>query len=85
MDRYIFKNAKHSVQNNIFFTFKVDIIISTINNSNGIIYIPVTMFHIKDIIPVTLAAIICAILSVPKYLGFNPTIPNATADKNGRN
>lgn len=51
----------------------------------GTIYIPITIFQIKEITAVTPAAIICTTLSDPRYLGFNPTTPRATEDKNGRN
>lgn len=43
------------------------------------------MFHIREIITANPVAIICAFLSDPKYLGFNPTAPKDTEDKNGRN
>lgn len=56
-----------------------------INSKIGIIYTPVTTFHIREIITANPAAIICAFLSDSKYLGFNPTAPRDIEDKNGRN
>lgn len=56
-----------------------------INKAIGTIYIPVTIFQIREIVAVIPAATICAILSDSRYLGFNPTTPRATEDKNGRN
>ena len=81
----MFKNAAHSVQNIGFFTFVSHNIITTISNKIGIIYIPVTIFHIRETVAVIPVAIICATLSDPRYFGFNPTIPRAIEDKNGRN
>lgn len=46
---------------------------------------PVTIFHTNEIVTANPVATICAILSDPKYLGFNPTIPRDTDDRNGRN
>ena len=48
-------------------------------------YIPVTIFHINEIVTASAVATIWAVLSDPKYLGFNPTAPKAIEDKNGRN
>ena len=81
----MFKKAAYSVQNIGFFALASHNIITPINNRIGTIYIPVTIFHIREIVAVTPVAIICATLSDPRYLGFNPTIPKATEDKNGRN
>lgn len=56
-----------------------------IPNISGTIYIPVTIFHIKDRTHVIEEAKICAVLSDSKYLGQIPTIIRAITDKNGRN
>lgn len=81
----MFENAAHSVQYIGFLILANQIIITPISNKIGITYMPVTIFHIKEIVAVTPAATKCATRSEPKYLGFNPTIPRATEDKNGRN
>lgn len=48
-------------------------------------YIPVTIFHINEIVTASAVATIWAVLSDPRYFGFNPTTPKAIEDKNGRN
>ena len=60
-------------------------IITNIPSINGIIYIPVTIFQIREIIDVSAAEIIWAFRSFPKYLGANPTEAKDTTDKNGKN
>ena len=81
----MFKNAVHSVQNIGFFTFVSHNIITPISNKIGIIYIPVTIFQIREIVAVIPVAMIGATLSEPRYCGVNPTNPRAIEDKNGRN
>jgi hypothetical protein len=56
-----------------------------IPNKIGIIYIPHTMFQIREIIKVKAAEVICTTLSSPRYLGAIPTLARDTVDKNGRN
>ena len=81
----MFENARFSIQNNLFFAGTKHRTIKIIPKISGIIYIPVTMLHVKDKITATAVKVMWAILSDPKYLGFNPTIPRDTEDKNGRN
>ena len=56
-----------------------------ISSKIGITYIPVTIFHINEIVTASAVATIWAVLSDPKYFGFNPTAPRDIDDRNGRN
>lgn len=61
IEAYIFKNAKHSIHNNL--TLKVTKSNSTITNTIGITKVPETIFQIRDNIQVITAPVICGILS----------------------
>lgn len=85
IEEQIFKNAKHSVQNNLSLILNANKSINTINSNDGINNVPEIIFQITDNTQVTLAPAICGILSCPRYFGHNPTSIKATTDKKGRN
>ena len=74
-----------SIQNNRLWVLSNTNIITNIPNTNGIIYVPDTIFQIREIVDVSAADIIWALLSSPRYLGANPTEAKDTTDRNGRN
>ena len=85
IDKYIFINAKFSIQNNLLGIDKTHRIINTNKRSRGIIYVYVTIFHIIEIVQANTAPAICTALSDSKYLGNIATINKDTTDKNGKN
>ena len=81
----MFKKAVFSIQNNRLWALNAANIIINIPKINVIIYIPDTMFQIREMIDASAAEIIWTFLSSPKYLGANPTEARDTTDKKGKN
>ena len=85
IDKYIFINAKFSIQNNLLGIDNAHRIINTNKRSRGIIYVYVTIFHIIEMIQANTTPAICIGLSDSKNFGNIPTKHNPTTDRNGRN
>lgn len=79
------RKAAHSDQNRRFLALHRPKIDTKITNISGTIYYAVTIFHMIDNTTAIQADTICAVLSECKYLGFTPTEPRATTERNGRN
>lgn len=85
IDRKIFKKAVFSIQNNRLLALSTANIITNIPRIIGIIYVPDTIFQIRDILDVRAAETMWTFLSYSKYLGANPTQARDTTDKKGKN
>ena len=81
----MFRNEEHSVQKNLLATLLLYNIINITRNIVGNRYVPINIFHIKDIIPEIVAVVRCSCLSESKYLGKIPTVDRDTTERNGKN
>ena len=85
IDKYIFINAKFSIQNNLLWIDNAHRIINTNKRSRGIIYVYVTIFHSIEMTQAKVAPAICIGLSDSKNLGNAPTKHKPSTDRKGRN